>query len=354
MTGVAGTSETRFTNSFDLERLPWFEVRDGRLVAVEDFGPVVDVHTHLALTYGRRRSVDLDAAPRPTEHYLPLHRPLDLDVYANRNFDEADLGAMKRDLGLGCMSAHGMRATHTAPNLLAEMRELGVAVSVLLPIELPVLSWNAETWIDCAARHPGLVSMGSVHPLQRRIYERLEAQKARGAIGVKIHPAVQLVRPDHPSCRPIYEACGALGLPVFWHCGPVDIETAAGRRRSQLQHYFGAVRDHPDTTFILGHSGALQMDQALELAARFDNVWMEIASQGVSAVKRLVAEAPQDRLMFGTDWPFYHQSAGLAKVLLATEGDPAARRRVFHENAVALFGDKVTPAPAGGRDAPGA
>ena len=318
-------------------------MRDGRLTAVADIGPVVDVHTHLAQTYGRKTSVDLDAAPAPTRHYLGVHQPWDLDVYANRNFRPEDLAEMKRDLGLRMASKRGMRSTHTAPNLLSEMDELGIAVSVLLPIDMPVLSWNAEVYLGCAHRHPGLVSMGSVHPLRRRIFERLEAQKAQGAVGVKVHPSVQLIRPDHPRCMTIYEACGVLDLPVFWHCGPVDIETARGRECSQLKHYWRAVHAHPQTTFILGHSGALQMDQALLLAREYPNVWMEVASQGLPAVKQLLTDAPTDRLMFGTDWPFYHQGLGLAKVLMATEDDPGARARVLHENAVRLFGERVRP-----------
>ena len=40
----------------------------------------------------------------------------------------------------------------------------------------------------------------------------------------------------------------------------------------------------------------------------------------------------------GSDWPFYHQATGLAKALLATEGDPALRRRVLYDNAASLFG----------------
>ncbi len=336
-------ARTAFTSGLGLGELPWFEVRDGRLTAVADVGPIVDVHTHLAMTFGRRTSVDLNAAPEPAQHYLGVHKPWDLEVYANRNFDEANLSEMKRELGTRIASKRGKRATHTAPNLLAEMRELGIAVSVLLPIDLPVLSWNAEVYLDCAHRHYGLVSMGSVHPLRRRIFERLEAQKAQGAVGVKVHPGVQLLRPDHPRCMTIYRACGELGLPVFWHCGPVDIETARGRECSQLKHYWRAVHEHPETTFVLGHSGALQMDQGLLLAQRYPNVWMEVASQGVSAVKQLLVEAPPERLMFGTDWPFYHQGMGLAKVLLATEDDAGARARVLHENAVRLFGDRVRP-----------
>ena len=116
----------------------------------------------------------------PTEHYLPLERAVDLDIYANKNITKADLTALRRDLG-AFASAKGMRATHTAVNLLAEMRELGIKTSVLLPIDVPLVSWNAEVYIDCAHRYDGLVSMGSVHPFRRRLRERLEAQKARGA-----------------------------------------------------------------------------------------------------------------------------------------------------------------------------
>ncbi len=327
----------RFDNSYGLAELPWFDLKDGRLVVDETIGPVIDTHTHLALTFGRRSSVDLHASPGPAQHYLSLDAPLELDVYANRNFSEEALAAMRVDLGKRCFANKGMRVTHTAPNLIHEMGELGIHYSVLLPIDLPVLSWNAEVFIDCAHAHEGLVSMGSVHPFRRKLYGRLEAQKARGAVGVKVHPGVQMLPPDHPRCMEVYRACGELDLPVFWHCGPVDIETAYGRRCSQVRHYVSAVERHPQTTFILGHSGALQMDEALQIAARFPNAWLECASQGLSAVKRLVAEAPPDRLMFGTDWPFYHQAMGLAKVLLATEGAPEARHRVLWENAARLF-----------------
>ena len=41
--------------------------------------------------------------------------------------------------------------------------------------------------------------------------------------------------------------------------------------------------------------------------------------------------------MFGSDWPFYPQAMGLAKVLLATENDAAARTRVLRGNATTLL-----------------
>ena len=51
-----------------------------------------------------------------------------------------------------------------------------------------------------------------------------------------------------------------------------------------------------------------------------------------------LAEGPTDRIMHGSDWPFYHLAISIAKVLIATEGDAALRRAVLWENAARLFG----------------
>ena len=335
------TSSTgqHFFSGLALAELPWFGVREGRLVLEDDsVGPVIDVHTHLALTFLRRRSVDLCCAPRPAEHYLPQSNALDMEAYQNVNFTPADLRRMKWDLGPRSVTKRGMRATHTVPNLLGEMDELGVLASVLLPIDFPVLSWNAEAYLEASRGEERLVCLGSVHSHKRRAAEVLEAQKRDGARGIKVHPAVQLVEADHPKAMAIYRACADLNLPVLWHCGPVGIEGKRARRCSQVKHYWRAIHENPDVTFILGHSGALQVSMGLELAQRYPNVHLELASQGLSNVRRIVEEAPIERVMFGSDWPFYHQSIGIAKVLMATEDKPAARRLVLRENAARLFG----------------
>ena len=71
----AGDHEHRFGSHLELARLPYFEVVDGRLVVADSsLGPTVDIHTHLALTFGRRRTVDLLGNEGPAEHYLPLER----------------------------------------------------------------------------------------------------------------------------------------------------------------------------------------------------------------------------------------------------------------------------------------
>jgi len=345
-------SETRYDDHFDLARLPYFELREGRRLAIADpsLGPTIDLHTHLALAYGPPMRVDLNRAHDRTSHYLSLERPIDLDVYMNRNFSPADLRRLKRDLVLKSFTARGMRATHTLPNLAREMGELGIAHSVLLPIDLPVLSRNAETYLEAVAGRDDVLSFGSVHPYSTGVAERLDRQKALGARGVKFHPNVQMCRPDNGRAIRLFRLCGERGLPVLMHCGPVGIEPKSGRRRSQVRLYEKPIAECPETTFVLGHSGALQMELALDLAKRYPNAWLELSSQSIGNLRRILDEAPHDRIAFGTDWPFYHQAPQLAKILILTEDDEPLRRAALYDNAARLLG--LPPARKPRNDSP--
>lgn len=337
---------TRFHSHADLAQLPYFDLNEaGRLVLADPgFGPSIDVHTHLALSYLLPARVDLQRAHDRTLLYLDVNDRLDLNVYANLNFSEQALKGLTWDLTARSVTSGGMRATHTVPNLLRDMRDLGVAYSVLLPIDLPAISDNAGAYLRATADQDALLSMGSVHPMSLRLGKMLDRQKALGACGVKVHPATQMIRPNHPRAVELYRLCGERQLPVLFHCGPVGIEPAAGRRRSQVALYEPAIADNPKTTFVLGHSGALQMEQALDLAIRYENVYLEVSSQSLDNVRTIVERGPERRIMTGSDWPFYSQAMPLAKVLLATEGAPDVRRRVLYDNAARLFGLPERPA----------
>ena len=334
---------TRFDSTLDLARLPWFEVVGGnRLVlsaeAADEVGPVVDMHTHLAMGFFRKLQVDLHAETPAVAHYLPVTLPVDLDRYSNENFDRASMFHMKADVSVLGLTAQGMRNTHTAPNLLREMDALGITRSVVLPFDLPVGARNADHLLEVAARYPALVPFGSVHPADRDIEVRLARQKGHGAHGIKLHPNGQFISPDAPKTVHLCGRCGQHGLPVLFHCGPVGIEPKAAERRSQVARYEKTIAENPGTTFILGHSGALQYEQAVKFADRYPNTYFELSCLGLSALRTVMDAVPADRLLYGTDWPFYHQALTLARVLIATEDDHDLRRAVLHDNAVRLLG----------------
>jgi hypothetical protein len=344
----------KYDNLLDLARLPYFEVKDGRIALADPaLGPVIDCHTHLALAYGPRPpEIDLLAETPNVELYLRGDKPIDLDVYMNKNFAPHDIHAIERDMTRDTFGPGGMRATHTLPNLLRHMRDVGVTQSVLLPIDFPFWSKNSERWLGLTAGKGEIVCFGSVHPYQPRMRRQVRKLAEMGARGLKYHPAVQLVGPDAPRAMKLFRLCAEYKLPVLFHCGPVDIETRLGRRLSQVRRYERAIAENPDVDFVLGHSGALQFEEAIAFSRKYPNVYYETASQSLPAVERLIDALPEGRLMLGSDWPFYHPAPSVAKVLLATERAPKARRAVLYDNAARLFrlGARASDQPALARE----
>jgi len=337
-----GTLPYRFDNHYDLARLPYFELKDRRLVLADPaLGPAIDMHTHLANRYLLSRQIDLHRFFPQTDLWLPMDAALDLDVYANQNVTNTLRNRMVRSFFLRSVldpTTGGLRKSATLPNLVHDMEDLGIKHSLLLPIDLPYFSSNAETFLKATQGRTDLISLGSVHPYAPDPLAKLQRQRSLGALGIKLHPSVQMVRPDNPKTVELQRLCGELGLFVLWHCGPTGIEPWAAQQRSLVKFFERPIAELPHTTFVLGHAGALQMEQALDLARRYPNVWLELSCQSLTSLRRILDLGPHDRLVLGSDWPMYHQAIPLSKVLLVTEGDNALRRKILFDNAARLLG----------------
>ncbi len=334
---------TSFDSVLDLARLPWFRVQGGnRLVlaegAADEIGPVVDSHTHLAMGFLRRLGIDLHRETPATAYYLPLTLPVDLELYSNQNLDTAAMFAMKADVSVLGLTAQGMRNTHTAPNLLRDMDALGIVRSVVLPFDLPLGARNADAVLEATERYPELVPFGSVHLRPRhRAAPRCAAlsrgqgdqaaPQRRSSPTILKHGIFPVAAAGPVACR-CCSTAGQLGSNPRPH---VAAAVLAPRTAREVEHL-------ETTTFVLGHSGALQHDTAIGFAERYENTYFELSCLGLGVLREVIEAVPSDRLLYGTDWPFYHQALTLARVLIATEGDAELRRAILHDNAVALFG----------------
>ncbi len=329
---------TTFRNLADLASLPYFKIEDGRLVlADKSIGPAIDMHTHVALAYLAPNNVDYDHLAPETQHYLPACCAIDFDVYQNKNIPTPDVVALKSDLTLGSFRRGGMRATHTAANMLREMNELGIERSAVLAIDLPVISKNYAVAAALSRKNSRFVAFGSLHPYALHIDKALDEQLGLGVMGIKLHPTVQLFRPDDPRASKIYKGCSDRGLAVLIHCGPVGIAPGLGEYLTQVRWYEKPIVKHPETKFILAHAGALEFEQATELARKYPNVYLEISGQSLRGIRLMIERVDPSRILLGSDWPFYHQAIGMAKVLMLTEGNKKLRRDILYRNAVKLL-----------------
>lgn len=345
----------RYRGYRGLAELPWFELdADGTLRCVADDVPTaIDVHCHFGMSMLFAPEIDLQARTPRVRHLLDCDREdpgcdLDLDVYVNANFTPADL----RDLWWGAVSqglwGSAAAKTQTIPNLLAEMDASRVGQAVILPIAfgLPFGDDLSERWlaaIEAAGVSDRLIPGASVHPRDPERVAKLERFAAAGARVVKLHPTMQRFYPDDPDVMDVYAACERLGLVVFFHTGRAGIEPESTHRYALPRHYEEALANFPRLPFVLGHAGARDGHEALALARRHDNAWLGIHGQGVTQLDEMIRATGGERLVFGTDWPFYHLAASLAKVLIVTQGSERIRYDVLRGNAEHLIAKAHPP-----------
>jgi predicted TIM-barrel fold metal-dependent hydrolase len=340
----------RYQGYRGLSELPWFELDDrARLrCAVRDFPPIFDIHAHLGMSLLLAPEIDLQARTDRVRHLLDCDEEepgceLDLDVYINANFTPAQLRTLRRNVLGRLIWGGGSAATHTIPNLLDEMDATGVQNSLILPIAfgLPFGDNLTERHMEAIATPAAqnrLIPAASVHPTDPERIEKLRRYAEQGARAVKLHPTAQRFYPDAPEAMEIYEECGRLGLPIVFHGGRAGIEPEYSQQFALMRYYEPGIARFPQVQFVLGHAGARDVADAIPLAQRNENAWLDIHGQGVTMLDELIRRVGSDRLLFGTDWPFYHLAATLAKVLIVTERRSTVREAILRGNALRLLG----------------
>ena len=334
-----------------LAKLPWFELdKDGNLSCNDDDVPYsIDVHCHLGMSVLFRPHLDLVAATSRVKHLLDCDAtdpgcPLDLDIYINGNFSDQALDDLTMSTIAQGVWGSPFTKTQTIPNLLREMESMRVQQAMLLPIKLglPFGDQLEQDWfaaVNAAAAEQQLHVGLSVYPGDATAVTQMRQAAARGGRIIKLHPTVQRFYPDEPALMALYAEAQALGLVVFFHGGRAGIEPESSHQFAMPRHYEAALAEYPNLQFILGHAGARDSEAMIALARRYDNAWLGIHGQSVTMLETMIQSTDSDRLLFGTDWPFYHLGASLAKVLITTEssGRRTLRQKILRDNALRLF-----------------
>jgi len=334
-----------------LADLPYFELDgNGHLrLTVDDLPRCIDFHTHLAFNMFLAPKVDLLRRTGETRYMIDCDgaQPpctFDLNVYMNHIADGAMLDRMESVARGMVLFGTSASETYTIPNLVAEMDAMGFEKAVLLAIA-PGFPFRDDltTWWADALRRSGsadrFILFGSVKPTSDSAPDDLRKLAGTGIRGVKLHPTMQRFYPDDPRAMSVYEVCEELGLPVFFHAGRAGIEPEFTRKYAVMKNYVGAVSEFPRVRFIFGHSGARDYREAIPIARQHANVWMDVEGQGVGALREMLTALGPEKLVFGSDWPFYPLAATLAKVLIVTGHDQPVRDMILSGNARRFFGE---------------
>jgi len=326
----------------ELGRLPWFEKDDGgqfRLRNDAGIGPIIDPHSHVGWAFGFGGSVDMTRRDK-VEYFFDFVR--DQDVLFKQEHPSNEEGASISHQSLTLfLKTPARNRTLTAANVVAEMDRMNYGKLFLLPLAIRRQVRHVADTFAAARTDARLEAFGAVYPKPwgPRIVAELERQIAEHRIkAIKYHPVFQILAPDDPDMMKLFEWCEARDMLVYAHTGYTGKEPRFMREKSEPERFAVPLVAFPKLRIVFAHTGVRRLDQALEVARRFeDQVWVEVSGQAVPAIAYILQRYDTEKVLFGSDWPFYPLSVAIARSLVATEPCPDLREKLFVGNAKRLF-----------------
>jgi len=165
-----------------------------------------------------------------------------------------------------------------------------------------------------------------------------------GARGVKLHGPSQGFFMGDERLGPIYAACRDLGLAVIGHSGP-DREAQGF---AEPRAFGAALAAFPEVNIVLAHMGGATWDQALEIAKSHENAYFDCCEiiewtrspNGPSdeQLGQLIHEIGADRVMMGSDYPWYDLDHTVERVLELPVLSAEEKAGMLGANAARILG----------------
>ncbi len=227
--------------------------------------------------------------------------------------------------------------------------ERAVLVNYVAPDVVGYTDSANEFVSQFAAHDPRrLIAVGGLLPTHRDPAARVQELVGQlGIRGLKIHPPHQLVAPNGyldgsaPGLRTIYRECERLRVPLIVHTG-TSVFPGARNRFAHPMLVEDVAIDFPELTIVLAHGGRpLWMEEAVFLARRFPNVYLELSSipptRLMQYFPRLEELAP--KVLFGSDWPGpgVPDIGGNLQAFRALPLSESARERILVTNPERVF-----------------
>jgi predicted TIM-barrel fold metal-dependent hydrolase len=224
-----------------------------------------------------------------------------------------------------------------------------------------LFAWDAESAMalppvpnefiaDCVARHPEtFLGFACVDPWKGRnaINELRRAVVDLGLRGLKLHPSAQGFAPNDRQFYDLYATAADLEIPVVFHTGTTGLGAGlAGGGGIKLGYsrpilLDDVAADFPELQIIGAHPSWPWQDEMLAVAQHKTNVWIDLSGwsprRWAPELTRAVLGPLQDRVLFGTDYPFITFTKWL-DAFRTHEPSPEIEAKVLKGNAERLLG----------------
>jgi predicted TIM-barrel fold metal-dependent hydrolase len=179
----------------------------------------------------------------------------------------------------------------------------------------------------CVKKYPKrLIGFGRVDPRREDAIKELDRTKrSLGLTGLKLHPMVECFRPDHPFFDGFFRKVDKLKLPILFHSGDGFSSPAL---------ILKIAKKHSKLPVILGH----MREWAFNALKECENVYVETSGTLPDFIE-LSADIDEDRILFGSDVPYYRYPTQIA-IVDAAEISQKVKRKIFHHNFQRTFSEK--------------
>jgi hypothetical protein len=177
---------------------------------------------------------------------------------------------------------------------------------------------------ECVSKHPKrLIGFGRVDPRREDAVKELKRiKKGLGLTGLKLHPMVECFRPDHPFFNKFFQKVNELSLPTLFHSG--DGFSSVGLILKIAEKY-------PKLPIIIGHL----RESGIGALKECENVYVETSGTLPEFIEFSV-DIDEDRILFGSDVPYYRYPTQIA-IVEAAEISQKVKRKIFFENFQKMF-----------------
>jgi len=234
----------------------------------------------------------------------------------------------------------GLLVESTAEDLLESMQHLGIARALVIPH--PPLMPSPRVY-EITQSHEQLLPVIHVGKDSSTVTQDIEEGVSHGAVAIKLHPASDGLGPDSVHYRDILDLADQHELPVILHTGCFHTHVLyRGPEFGDPTQFESWFSEFPRVNFILAHMNMHEPDVAIDLASRFENLWLETSWQPAEAIGEAVRRVGAERVLFGTDWPLLgsNQGIGLQRIAQALDANFLTwedTQKILASNSMQLF-----------------
>lgn len=228
----------------------------------------------------------------------------------------------------------------TLENMSADLDSCGIDYVCMLPV-LP--NTNFEEYLAASYLDNRIIPFTcpdfslSIPEMEKKLKKDIE----RGAKGLKVHPVLQNVPLADERTEAAVEIFGKADIPVIFHVGITayygpDKDYPTNPEFGDPKYFYDFARRFPQYNLVAAHCCTIIEDFAKNVEG-LDKVYTDTTMCSAELMRKGVQVLGEDKILFGTDYPFGTFENSSNEVKRAFADDERMMNKVFYENAAKIL-----------------